>query len=286
LNGRYRNAVDFINPVIDSSDATVGVVYEKAAARTYAIISLAHLGRFRDLQRLQDEGLRAANARGDTFGSVMLSIGYSALRWLVDDRADLVEAHTEAAMAAWSKNGFHLEHYYALVGRIFVAGYRDETEQAHTLADELLRRAKGSLLWRIQALRIRAWHLRAQWALASMARGLGDREALLKQSVEDARRIERERVPYGAPFTSLVRAGVAFHRGARDEALRGLDSAARAFDAASMKAYAAATRDLIARASGVETAESEIAAAEEVLRAEGAVVPSRVIASLVPRFTP
>jgi len=115
-----------------------------------------------------------------------------------------------------------------------------------------------------------------------LERKLGNRATLLREVEHDARALARERSCKG--FAAAVRAGIALQRGARADALTGLDAAVREFDAAHMKSYAAAARDRAARLRDDASSASEIMTAADVLRAEGVVSPERMIAMLLPGF--
>src|SRR5262249_62342064 len=70
-----------------------------------------------------------------------------------------------------------------------------------------------SLYLRVQVVRIFMWHLRARSALAAAARSPRPK-ALWRAALRDARRIERERMPWALPLAQLVRAAVAAAGGA------------------------------------------------------------------------
>ncbi len=282
-NGRYEDCLASLQSTLDLlRDGATGLVHEQLIARSFAIIALANLGRFRELCRLQDESLREGLARGDVYVTISMKTGFANLAWLVADRPDVAESEVRDAMAGWSAGGFHTEHYHALLARVHLLLYREEAVAADAVAKELLRRTKGSSLWRIQAIRLYARHVNTATASLLLQKGLGDSDALLRRVALGARAIEREQMAWALPFVTLARAQLARWRGARDEAIRGLDDAARGFDAADMAAYAAATRDRVARLRGDASTAAEIERAAAFFRGEGVAAPARFIAMLVP----
>jgi tRNA A-37 threonylcarbamoyl transferase component Bud32 len=286
LNGRFREAAEkLVRTMSMLQDGSTGLVWEGVTARTFMIQSLAFLGSFKELRRWQEEGLREALARGDVYAAVNLRIGFPNLAWLVQDRPDLAESEMHAAMQEWSTRGFHNEHCYALMAHVGIALYVGDVEKGYTLAEELVRRTKQSLFWRIQTIRLRVRYAHGTSALAMIERRAGNRKMLLQQAAQHAHAIERERMAWMRPFAKVLRAGIALREGAREEVRGGLDAAAREFDAWDMSAYAAATRDRLARLRDDASTASEIEVAAELLKARDVVAPERMIRMLVPGLT-
>jgi serine/threonine protein kinase len=280
--GRFREAaaqLEVAHRLLD--DGSTGLVHERVTARQFLIAALAALGRWKELLRLQQEGLRDARARGDVYASVTLRTGWSNLVWLMDDRPDLADAEARGAIDQWSKSGFHVMHFYGLMARIRALLYVENGAGAHALATELIRETRRSLLWRVQILRIYSWHLRAASALAMVANGFGDREALLHQAAQDASALGREGIPWSRAIAALVRAGVAVQRGAAD-AVDAIGGAVTELAAVDLHGYAAAGRDRLARLKGEGSASAEMTEATEFFRGEGVVNPEKMINMLAP----
>jgi eukaryotic-like serine/threonine-protein kinase len=287
LNGRFREAAENLAQTMGMlQDGSTGLTQEGVTTRMFAIQSLAFLGAFEELRRSQREGLREAVTRGDVYAAVNLRIGFPNLAWLVDDRPDLAESEMCAALAEWSTRGFHNEHCYALMAHVAIALYVDDAERAYALAEELARRTRRSLFWRIQTIRLRVLFAHGASALARVGRPGGERRKLLRRAARSARAIEREATAWMRPFARVLRAGVALHEGRGEEALEALEIAAREFDARDMAAYAAATRDRRARLRGGTSTDPDIAGAAALMRARHVVAPERMIAMLVPGLTP
>ena len=115
-----------------------------------------------------------------------------------------------------------------------------------------------------------------------VGRGVGDRATLLAEAKHDAAAIERERMEWMQPFATALRAGIALHDGAPEEASLLVQRTAREFDAQDMQGYAAAARDRAARLRGDASAAQEVAHIAAQLRAEEVVAPDRLIATLLP----
>jgi eukaryotic-like serine/threonine-protein kinase len=264
-------------------DRSVSLVHERMTMRIFLINCFRFIGRYRDLRRRQREWLEDARARGDLYGTVELTVGNAAFSWLAEDRPDLAEQSAREVMSRWSTSGFHLEHMHDIEGRVHALLYTGDVAEAHEIARELWARTKRSLLWRIQIVRISIFYLNAGAALCLLGKGLGDRKQLLRQARACARALERERTAWCVPLASVVHAGLALHTGARDEALRRLDAAARDLLEQGLGGYALAARDRAARLRG-ESAAEELARVAEAWQAEGVVSPERMSRMLVPGF--
>jgi tetratricopeptide (TPR) repeat protein len=283
LNGRFREAAEHLERSLQlSSDNSLGLVHNRVTGEFLLLQSLAFLGRFRDLRRLHSNALRDARARGDMFAAVNLRGGFPSLSWLIEDRPDLAVSNAEAALAEWTKQGFHLEHFYARVATVWAKLYEGDVQAAHALGSDLLRQTRSSLLWRIQTVRLRALYPRGASALAMVGCRVGQRATLLAEAQSDALAIEREGMAWMQPFATALRAGIALHGSAREEAVRLAERAAREFDAQDMKGYARAALDRAARLRGDDSAAEEIAQIAAVFRAEEVVAPDRIVATLLP----
>jgi tetratricopeptide (TPR) repeat protein len=281
--GRFRQAVGVLTEALQlTREAPTGLAWERALTCFLLLNSLALLGRYQELRRVQEDGLRDAIGRGEVLGSVIMRIGDANLAWLIDDRPDEAEREARAALSEWSSRGFHIQHQSGLAALVVVKLYVGDAVGAHALASDLVRRMRVSFHWMVQVPRARALALRGCAALALIARGLGSRDRLLRAVERDARALEREGVAWGRAFALMLRAGIALHRGARSEAVLGLERAATEFDSCEMSGYAAAVRDRAARLRADASSASEIARIAQWLQAEGVVAPERMIAMLAP----
>jgi tetratricopeptide (TPR) repeat protein len=301
--GQTHQAVECLGRCLEPNDASI----ERLEIRWIMIRALSLLGRYRELRRVQYEGLRDALARGDVYASIVLRLGSAILVWLAADRPDLAQRHANEAMQEWSAlhsagegrgvrpwtggqlfdrsppnefPGVVFGPVGILSGLSWLSLYGGDAEKAHRLADRF---ARGSKYYsRLGILHGR--QLRAASALAMLERKLGDRATLLREVEQDARALSRASSSSSKAFAAAARAGIALQRGARADALAGLDAAVREFDTAHMKSYAAAARDRAARLRDDASSASDITKAADVLRAEGVVSPERLIAMLLPGF--
>lgn len=310
-DGQFQAAVQYLGRCLEPNDATI----ERLEIRVIMLRALALLGRYADLRRIQQEGLRDALARGDVYAAIVLRLGNATLSWLVEDKPDLAERYASEAMREWStlrsagdadsarpsarSRSVKFLHSGIEIGRsppnelpglayapilsltsvILLNLYRGDAETAHSVAGDIVKSCKH---FPVRARTLHGLQLRASSALAMLERNLGSREALIRELEHDTRALAQEGSCKG--LATAFRAGLALRRGARADALAGLEAAARDCDAAHMKSFAAAARDRAARLRDDGSSAVEIANAAEVLRAEGVASPDRMIALLLPGF--
>jgi hypothetical protein len=213
----------------------------------FALIALVHLGELRELRRRQPIYLRDALDRGDTYASVSLRIGYASFVWLVQGDPDGARREANEAMATWSKDGCHLEHFYELIALVNADLYQGRARDALSRVDGRWTDMRRAMLLRIETVRIRCLDLRARCALAAAAEGGPDAIRLAAAAERDARAIASTRAAWGLPLAGLVRAAAASIRGNRRRATALLREAIAQFEAQDMTLHAAAARWRLAR---------------------------------------
>ncbi len=287
-NGRFRDMIEEFRRMVDHiRSGSSGMVYEESAVRWFATSALAFLGRFKDLRREQALGYRDAVARGDVFASVSMRIGSAVHIWLAEDRPEAAETNTRAAMAEWSKRGFHFEHYHGLVAQSYIRLYSGDAQGAYASASELLEKTRGSLLWFIELARSCALHLSAAMALGVLERcprDTVDERALLRVVEKGAQGIARRGGTWAQPFAMVLRAGAALQTGKEEDAIAQAEEAIRAFEAVDLTGYANAARLQLARLKN-EAGAADLARATQYFRAEEIVAPEKMSRMLVPGLT-
>jgi hypothetical protein len=123
-------------------------------------------------------------------------------------------------------------------------------------------------------------HLRARAALA-VAAITGEREKV-NFAEKLARRIEKEKMAWARPFTSLLRAAIAHQRNAASNAL--LADAIQGFDNGDMRLYAAAARRRLGETSTGAEGERLIAEADAWMTAQRIKNPTALTRMLAPGF--
>jgi serine/threonine protein kinase len=244
LEGRWKESWDLAEKGEKIlRERCTGVAWELDTTHIYSLRDLFYLGEIGEISSRLPTLLREARERDDLFAATSLRTRHAHLARLAADEPEKALAELREAIARWSTQAFHLQHFFALISEGEIALYRKDPATVMRILRERARALSRSRLLRVQVFRVEWLQLRARGALAMAASSEGpDREPQLWSAERDARRIEKERVHWGDPLAALLRAGVASVRGERDEALEKLDLAETTFAAADMALYAAAAR--------------------------------------------
>ena len=282
--GRFRESLDALDRAdVIFRERGVSVPWEHGSAASFATCDLWLLGDLRELARRVPLYLREAADRGDRFLITNLSTGFNNAYWLLSDDPDRAASEAEAGMGAWSKEGFHIQHFQDFLARGHIALYRGDGASAHArLVSEWPRLAR-SLTLRLQLVRIFSVQLRARTALAAALESRSPR-ALLREVDRDASRIVAERMAWADPLAALVRAGAAHLRGDDALALARLDEAIHGLHQAGLALFEAAARLRRGRLEGGDAGRAEAALAERWMRDRGVLDPERTAAMMAPGF--
>jgi tetratricopeptide (TPR) repeat protein len=283
LNGRFRDAAENLRRTLELlQDGSTGLVQERVSSHLFLIRTLTLLGEFKEHRRHQEDGLRDAIRRGDTYGAVNMRVGFMSYAYLAADRPDLASGHLDAALAEWTEHGFTVIHSEAGSARGCIARYRGDARTAYAAAIENWRQSRRSFLWRVQLIRVMASHEAVMASLAMLRQGFGRTGDLLRTVEGALKGIERESLSWALPLAQSGRAGIALHKGSRDEALSLLDAAVRGFEAHDMRGYAAAGRY---HAAGLRGDNAEKRRALDYFAREDVVRPEQMIGALIEPFS-
>jgi len=194
---------------------------------------------------------------------------------------DRAQREIDLALATWSHQGFHRQHYNALISQANIALYRRDPVSAWELVEDQWSPLGRSLLLRIQVLRTESNFLRARCALAAAAHGL-EPKRLLRIAERHAARMEREHMKWIDPFADLVRAGVSSLRGDQEGARSQLREAADRFEAVDLSLYAAAARRRRGEISAGEDGIRIVEAADALMKEQLIREPDRLTEVLAP----
>ncbi len=261
-----------------------GVAWEIETGVIFSEVSLLWMGRLDELASFVQSHVREALDRGDLFAAT-----YARMHtWYAPIAADdpvRARAEMREAIARWSRDGFHIMHFWALYAE---AAYELYAGDARGALDRLTARwpeLQGSNVLRVQFHRAWMTLLRGACAVAAAltARGLA-RGRLLAEAERAAVKLAGEGMPYTLPGSALIRAGVLAARGRRSDALPDLDVAIAGFRAADMSLHAACARrrkgELLGGAEGARL----VADADAVMREQGIARPDRWAALVAPGF--
>ena len=242
LEGRWKNAQELLEKAEGIlRERCTGVAWELDNAQFYSLRSLVFMGRFEELARRLPSYLKDSQLRGDLYLETNLRTRVSYHVLLALDRPEKARQEIRDMLARWSHKGYHLQHYFDLYGQTEIDLYEGNAKAAWERVVAGWPAFERSLVRRTQLVFLESAHLRARAAVAAVAAGHAP-ERFLGLAERDARRIEREAMPWSDPLAQLIRASVAALRSDTREAVRLLASAETGFDAADEGLYAAVAR--------------------------------------------
>jgi serine/threonine protein kinase len=263
-------------------DQCTGVTWELTIAQRFMLSSLMSLGEMVEVSRRVPQLLGAALEQGNLFAATDLRTRMNPI-WLAADDPDRARDEVIAALTAWPRKGFHLQHYSSLVALAQIELYTGDYEVAWKHIEGQVKPLEKSMLLRIQGLRIEAKYLRARLSLAS-ATG-SERERRLRIAESLAKSIARENMPWSNPLAKLIHAGLANRKGDDLQAAALVSQAIEGFEAADMKLYAATARRRLGEIVGGDGGTELITQADEWMSKQEIKNPAAVANLMAPGFT-
>jgi serine/threonine protein kinase/tetratricopeptide (TPR) repeat protein len=277
MRGRYREALVELDAAARRSSLRSGSVN----VRLFAIYSCYYLGRLREEARRAARLLRDAEDRGDVYTTVSLRATVMVDMCLVADDADGARRHLREAMAKWTQNGFHVQHWYAMLSEAGIALYVGDGARAYATMAAGAPALKKSLLLHARTIRGFTAYYRACCAIASIEAG-ANRRARVREAGRLGKQLEKERGVWGATLASLVFASAANAAGARAEAIESLRRAIAHAESAGMALHAWAAGYQLGSLLGSDEGKTLISRAQQAMAAEGVRAPARLVRVLVP----
>jgi serine/threonine protein kinase/tetratricopeptide (TPR) repeat protein len=259
-----------------------GVTWELATVHVFATAAQLYLGRLADMRQRLSRLIAEADERGDWFSMTNLRVGYNTFAWLASGDVDAARREAAAGMKLWTLPGYNNQQFYDLISQLSIELYEGNAAAAYRHSEKEWKPLSGSMLLRVQVLRVRAHQQRAQAALAAAALDPPDRKALLRIATKSIRQLEREPNRAAAPMAMLLRAGVSATE--RDEvaAIASLEKAAAAFDATDMALHAAVARRRCAELLGGDRGAAMLRDADRWLESQQVKSPEQMTAMLAP----
>ncbi len=283
VNGRWKSAADLCEQAADIlRDQCTGVTWELSVAHRFLFSAMVYLGEIGEVSRRVPALLAAALEQGNVFTATDLRTRLNVI-WLAADDPDRAREEAIEALKAWPHEGFHLQHYSAMLALAQIELYTGDTEVVWRHLQGQWQALEDSLLLRIQVLRIEAMHLQARAALAT-ANNSKERSRRLKIAERLAKRIAKENAAWAKPFGTLIRAGVASRRNDPENAATLLSEAAAAFRNYKMELYAAACRRRLGEILGDEHGRNLIAETTSWMTSQRIKNPDAMTRMLAPGF--
>jgi hypothetical protein len=276
-----RHSEDFIRNSMQFN----GTAWERDLMNNQVIWCLFYLGELGEMSRRNVAVLHDAVDRGDLFAAAGMVLGLGNVVILNRDGPGEAVREIDNLMARWSVNGYHLQHYWALLSRVNVLIYSGDAQGAHELIWQEWPQLKRSLLTQIPAVRHEGLHCRTRATLSRAAREPGRlRSRLLKQANKDIAALLAVKLAWVRALGMLLDAARRLQFGDRNAALMILARAITQLDTCGMQLYAAAARVRFGRLVGGPDGQAMLQAALEFMRTQGVTDPERMTELLASGF--
>ncbi len=259
-----------------------GVPWELDNVQVYSLVSLFHVGEWKEVRRRVGTVLEEARQRDDHFLRTHLEARQVFLLKLLDDDPEGAEEAQTGSLAGWSRRGFQVQHYWDWYACGEIDLYAGRAEEARRRLDARWREYLTSLLPYTQAIQTEILFLRARVRLALAAEGARDRAALLRGAARDARSLAGHGTTWATALAALIRAlGASF--GTDGDRLPGrLREAEAALRAAGLKQYAEAVKWRLGDVLGGDAGRAMGDEARGWMISQGARRPERMLDMLAP----
>lgn len=259
-----------------------GVAWEVTMCRRFVLASLMYQGQLGELTRRVPIYLAEARERGDTHLANTVRTRINIV-WLAADDPAEARRRVEESFTAGEQRGFSVDRYNALLAFLQADLYEGHPLTAWERFGEHREALAGSMLLRVQLVKVETAHIEARIALALASRG-ENVEANLALAAKLAAKIAAEKCPYGRPLADLLEAGICAARGdaagARDKLQRGLAGC----ETTGTGLYAAAARRRLGVQAGGERGAKIVVTADAWMNRQRILNPAAMTAMLIPGF--
>lgn len=227
--------------------------------------------------------LEEAQRRGDLYLTTMMGTSVVPLYYLLQDDPERAKQEVNESLRRWSRQGFHIQHYYAMSRMIDIALYEGDWKLANDRIQEFISHpGVKSITGYAQSPALITYDMLCRCCLVVEASS--ERKAALKTVEKTIPKIERENMDWSNPIAKLMRGGLAAAHGNNAEAVMHLTTAVQGFQSSHMMMYAAIAARRKGQILGGAEGKAQIAAADTDLRARGVKNPERYSNILAPGF--
>jgi len=289
LEGKWRQGAERCAQAEEIlRDRCTGVTWEVDTTVQFLMRAYIYLGQWGEIAERYPALLKDNRERGDLYAEINMMTCISWLAHLINDRPEWATRDLDAAIARWSQQGYHLQHFWHLTGSASIGMYQGRALETWEALQKPWARLKSSMLLRFQFTGVDAYSVHARTALAALAETEPDSaqaKNLEKIIREDLKFIEKDNLAWANPLAYLLRAGLVATLGFRERALVFLSKAIAGFENCDMLLYRAAA----SRRRGQLMAEKgrlQVREADAVMRGQRIQQPERVADLLAPGHWP
>mgnify|MGYP000915472174 CR=1 FL=1 len=261
-----------------------GAIWERNTAELYSLWCLGMRGDYPELALRVPRLIQQAQECGNVYTLTNLHTGIPTMRWLVADDPARARAEAVDAMSRWSQGGFHMQHFFELMGLLLTDLYAGSAVSARRDLEARWKTLEASKILYVRFIRINLRYLRA-CASWEAARELPNERRQLWQEVKQlARSLAKENFPWPIAHANVLEALLAQAAGDVDRADRLLTSAELTFRELGMDGYATAVVRRRGELMGGSEGSRFVAESDAWMKKRGVVRPDRLAALLIPPF--
>jgi hypothetical protein len=279
--GEWKRAGELCDRAVDilrtrCAGETLTAAFEIDSPMLFSLFALQFRGELAELGRRWPGVLKEARDRGDRHVVTILNtLLVSTLRLAADD-PDGAESILRLALGDWTRRGFQTQHNEWCGAEVQNRLYRGDGAGAwRFVTTQYAPMLAGSHLTHLQKIRTFFHERRARCALAAAAQATRKRP-LLRAAERDARRLEREGMPWSSALACPIKAGVAASRGDRSRARALFAQAVTELEAVDMNLYAASARRRLGELLGGDEGRAQIDRADSWMREQTIQDPKRM----------
>ena len=233
-NGRCKLVTEQVERALQIlGEQCTGVSWERDMATSIALKALEPKGEILDLGRRAASWMRDAAERGGLYAQMVASYPV-ALYNLASGDVGGARRQIRSNLDEWSRNGYTVQHYYAVRLEAFCDLYEGRVKDARARLEGAWQDIRRAHLLQISMARVEILSQRATIELTLAVGRRWGRSRLLRSCRDIARTLARERRVDGPPHADLIRAGIAAIERDRGLALTLLDRSSEGFDRAGM----------------------------------------------------
>lgn len=283
--GQWRKGAEILDRAESQlRENTTGLSYELRNAQSYALINHYAMGNLALIAERLPLLIRDAEDTGDLLFLANLKMGSAFIHYLALDDPDQARQEIHRILDRLPAVGFSHQrfHEFAALGNIDL--YSGNLEAGWTQMQERWRALRDSKMLMVQTMRITCLELRGRMALAlAAASRQGDRrENLLRSARRDAQAIQRERTGYGTGLAARLFAVESALSGRGEDASGYAFLAETHFEASDMALHAQVMKRFRGHAKGGEAGKGLVREAEDWMKRQGVVSPTRLSAMFLP----
>ncbi|MCU0963035.1 MAG: AAA family ATPase [Pirellulaceae bacterium] len=284
MRGAWRASLRYS----DEADAmlreqTDAVRLERSAGQPAILAALFFLGELDELARRVPQMIEDARRSEDAISAAAPYTYFGNVVWLAADDVEPARRYAAEVLARFPTTPYLQQHLFELIGSAHIDLYEGDGRGAARRLNDAWPGYRRSLHSRTPFYRAYMHHLRARAALAAIQTG-ADPAGLTRLASQEARTLERERMPWCDALASFLRAGLAAATGQSHEACACLQSAITQAESADMPLFATAGRRCLGQLLGAAAGRVLIREADAWMTNRGIRVPQRFAAMLVPGF--